>query len=71
MKYITTLLIALPLLLSAEEDGNWTTLFNGKNLDGWTQRGGVAKYEVVDGVIVGFEKQDQMDDIAERIKRLA
>jgi sugar lactone lactonase YvrE len=53
MKYITTLLIALPLLLSAEEDGNWTTLFNGKNLDGWTQRGGVAKYEVVDGVIVG------------------
>lgn len=28
-------------------------LFNGKNLDGWTQRGGEAKYSVEDGCIVG------------------
>lgn len=51
-KNLLTLLL-LPFLTLAEEDGNWTSLFNGKNLDGWVQRGGVAKYEVVDGVIVG------------------
>ena len=28
-------------------------LFNGKNLDGWTQKNGTAKYEVKDGTIVG------------------
>ncbi|MEM9016458.1 MAG: family 16 glycoside hydrolase, partial [Verrucomicrobiota bacterium] len=44
---------ALPFSLSAEEPGEWTVLFNGENLDGWTQKGGVAKYEVVDGVIIG------------------
>lgn len=31
----------------------WIPLFNGKNLDGWEQKGGNAKYEVIDGVIVG------------------
>ncbi len=45
------LLFALPL--AAAEPGEWVDLFNGKNLDGWTQRGGVAKYTVEDGVIVG------------------
>lgn len=28
-------------------------IFNGKNLDGWVQRGGKADYKVEDGVIVG------------------
>lgn len=37
--------------LSAAED--WTDLFNGKNLDGWVQRGGKAKYTIEDGCIVG------------------
>ena len=31
----------------------WTPLFDGKSLAGWVQRGGVAKYEAVDGAIVG------------------
>jgi hypothetical protein len=31
----------------------WVDLFNGKNLDGWTQRNGTATYRVEDGVIVG------------------
>lgn len=35
-----------------DQDG-WTPLFNGKNLDGWTQLNGKAKYAVKDGVIVG------------------
>ena len=31
----------------------WENLFDGKTLNGWNQKGGVAKYEVVDGTIVG------------------
>jgi len=36
-----------------EKDGGWVSLFNGKDLSGWEQKGGKAKYEVVDGAIVG------------------
>lgn len=36
----------------ALEDG-WIQIFDGKTLDGWTQRNGTATYEVVDGAIVG------------------
>ena len=31
----------------------WIPLFDGKTLKGWTQKGGTARYEVKDGVIVG------------------
>jgi hypothetical protein len=31
----------------------WSDLFNGKDLTGWVQRGGVAKYTIEDGAIVG------------------
>jgi hypothetical protein len=31
----------------------WVNLFDGETLNGWTQKGGVAKYEVVDGTING------------------
>ncbi len=34
-------------------DGKWTDLFNGKDLTGWTRRGGQAKFTVEEGVIVG------------------
>jgi len=34
-------------------EAEWQDLFDGKTLDGWTQRNGEAKYEVEDGVIVG------------------
>ena len=37
---------------AAEEEG-FVSLFDGKTLDGWIQRGGKAKYEVDDGAIVG------------------
>jgi sugar lactone lactonase YvrE len=53
MKNLILTLLTVPLLTLAEEPGKWIELFNGKNLDGWTQRGGVAKYHVEDGVIVG------------------
>lgn len=37
---------------NAPDDG-WTDLFNGKDLTGWKQLNGEAKYEAVDGMIVG------------------
>lgn len=52
-KHLLLSLLALPLALSAAEPGEWVDLFNGKDLDGWVQRGGEAKYTVEDGAIVG------------------
>ena len=37
-------------------DGS-AALFNGKNLDGWTQRNGTATDRVEDGAIVGKTKE--------------
>jgi hypothetical protein len=34
------------------QDG-WVDLFNGKNLDGWSEHSGKAKYTVEDGVLTG------------------
>ncbi|MCX2680865.1 DUF1080 domain-containing protein [Galbibacter sp. EGI 63066] len=31
----------------------WIPLFNGKDLNGWTQKGGKANYRVEDGVVIG------------------
>ena len=39
---------------SAPKDNTpWTPLFNGENLNGWTQKGGEAKYRVEDGKVIG------------------
>ena len=38
---------------SLAADDGWTSLFNGKDLTGWVQRGGNAKFTVEDGCIVG------------------
>ena len=35
------------------QDEGFTPLFNGENFDEWEQQGGVAKYRIEDGVIVG------------------
>ena len=37
----------------ADEAEDWRPLFDGKTLDGWTIRGGKAKYRVEDDAIVG------------------
>ncbi len=42
----------LPQEAAASASG-WTSLFDGETLAGWTQKNGTAKYEVVDGTIVG------------------
>ncbi|TKG93804.1 DUF1080 domain-containing protein [Puteibacter caeruleilacunae] len=52
-------LLVIPLILLAvtttfaKKDGKWENLFNGKNLKGWHQLNGKAKYEVKNGEIVG------------------
>ena len=40
------------LLANAQTDG-WESLFNGKDLTGWKQLNGDARFEVKDGVIIG------------------
>jgi hypothetical protein len=54
--WLTSLIVAgcavSTVTISAGEDG-WTKLFNGKNLDGWTQRNGTATYRVEDGAVLG------------------
>lgn len=38
---------------SAGENGGWISLFNGRNLDGWEEHSGKAKYTVENGVLTG------------------
>ncbi len=45
--------MALSLTARAEESDGWKKLFDGKTLDGWTQRNGTATYRVEDGAVVG------------------
>lgn len=47
-----TLMLGLASAAAFAEDG-FVSLFDGKSLDGWTQRNGQATYGVEDGVIVG------------------
>ena len=53
-----TLLVCSAILMSSfalgqQKKGQWQTLFNGKNLNGWKQVNGTATYEAKDGVITG------------------
>ncbi|OIR00729.1 hypothetical protein GALL_172540 [mine drainage metagenome] len=50
---LTIIIVAASLNLSAQQNQQWESLFNGKNLDGWKIINGSAKYEVKDGMIVG------------------
>ena len=44
--------LALTTTLAAQST-NWTSLFDGKTLDGWKRLAGTAEYRVEDGAIVG------------------
>jgi len=44
---------ATQLSAAAPAEEGWVNLFNGKDLDGWVQRGGKAKYRAENGEIVG------------------
>lgn len=50
---LLALTIVSTSLLASPSAAEWAMLFNGDNLDGWTQKGGDASYTVEDGVIVG------------------
>jgi len=52
--FAATLIATVPVFA---EDG-WVNLFNGKNLDGWSEHSGKAKYTVVDGVLTGESVSD-------------
>jgi len=41
-----------------KDDTPWVEIFDGKTLNGWSQKGGVANYEVRDGIIVGSTVHD-------------
>jgi hypothetical protein len=47
------ILLAMALCFCLTTQAQWVMLFNGKDLKGWRQLNGKAKYEVVDGNIVG------------------
>ena len=56
MKRLTYCVLTLSLITFAAvaaDDEGWVELFNGRDLEGWEQKGGEAKYEVQDGAIVG------------------
>ncbi|PKL81481.1 MAG: DUF1080 domain-containing protein [Ignavibacteriae bacterium HGW-Ignavibacteriae-3] len=54
MKKVTSLIIFLMLVaqFNYAQDG-WRNIFNGKNLDGWKQLNGTAKYSVSDNMLIG------------------
>jgi hypothetical protein len=43
----------VPCRSADESDDAWVNLFDGKDLEGWVQRGGKAKYRAENGEIVG------------------
>jgi hypothetical protein len=51
MSLLLTLVVSLSV--SAGSGGKWENLFNGKDLTGWKQLNGNAKFEAVNGEIVG------------------
>lgn len=58
LRVVSVILLNLLAAASASEAVTpdpieWQPLFNGKTLAGWTQRGGTARFRVVDGWIVG------------------
>ena len=53
MKKSCLLLLLVSLAFGVFAQSGWTSLFDGKTLKGWKQLNGKAKYEVVNGTIVG------------------
>jgi hypothetical protein len=56
-KFVVLAVSTLIATRSFAADG-WVNLFNGKNLDGWVEHSGKAKYTVADGVLTGESVSD-------------
>lgn len=52
-KFLSLLLSAFACGAAWGAEAGWVSLFNGKDLDGWEQKNGLAKYEAKDSAIVG------------------
>ena len=50
---LVTILALIAASHSLAAEPAWVASFDGKTLDGWTVRGGTAKYEIIEGTIVG------------------
>ena len=50
--FVLIFVLTFAVLSGSGKEPNWKSLFNGKNLDGWTVRG-KATWVVKDGVLVG------------------
>ncbi|MEC9189133.1 MAG: family 16 glycoside hydrolase [Planctomycetota bacterium] len=55
-------LVLTPILITfghtfAQADDGFQSLFDGKTLEGWTQKNGTATYRVEDGCVVGKTSQ--------------
>ena len=58
-KIVLLLLIGITILFAGNRlNMKWKYLFNGKNLDGWEQKGGEAEYKVEDGMIIGISREN-------------
>lgn len=53
MRRLGSILAVFMTIAGAAQGAEWIDLFNGKDLTGWESKNGNAKYEVVDGAIVG------------------
>jgi len=56
MKKLSCILFALTaaFVASAQSNGGWVNLFDGKTLNGWKKITGSADYKIEDGAIVGI-----------------
>ena len=57
IKKIVTISFVFIFFQSA--DGQWQPLFNGKDLAGWKQLNGKAKFEATNGEIIGTTVQGE------------
>lgn len=48
-----SILVVIASVTIADAEDGFTSLFNGKTLDGWVQKGGKATYRVENGTIIG------------------
>lgn len=51
--YIFILVTMVSAASCGGQEGEWTSLFDGESLEGWSVHSGFAKYRVEDGAIVG------------------
>ena len=55
---IAALLIGTLSVISGTAGETWVSLFDGKTLDGWIQKNGIATYRVENGTIIGKTAPD-------------